>query len=167
MGAALTYARRYALFTLVGIAGEDDVDALDLVTPQQEASEPGEPKGNGSLNVGQSHALPGAAGRSGAAIRSHPGQPALGPEASAELHDRLLDELHELASGDEAALWAHRSLPEKNKLTTADAGYIEEAFQTRLTAIATSTTMELEPFDSADHGLISHGPKAVRPKRPH
>src|SRR3954447_11621168 len=30
MGAALTYARRYALFTLVGIAGEDDVDAPDL-----------------------------------------------------------------------------------------------------------------------------------------
>ena len=26
MGAALTYARRYALFTLVGIAGEDDLD---------------------------------------------------------------------------------------------------------------------------------------------
>ena len=30
MGAALTYARRYALFTLVGIAGEDDLDAPDL-----------------------------------------------------------------------------------------------------------------------------------------
>ena len=30
MGAALTYARRYALFTLVGIAGEDDMDAADL-----------------------------------------------------------------------------------------------------------------------------------------
>src|SRR5262245_51669410 len=30
MGAALTYARRYALFTLVGIAGEDDIDAPDL-----------------------------------------------------------------------------------------------------------------------------------------
>ena len=29
MGAALTYARRYALFTLVGIAGEDDLDAPD------------------------------------------------------------------------------------------------------------------------------------------
>ena len=27
MGAALTYARRYTLFTLVGIAGEDDLDA--------------------------------------------------------------------------------------------------------------------------------------------
>jgi ERF superfamily protein len=33
MGAALTYARRYALFTLVGIAGEDDIDALDLNAP--------------------------------------------------------------------------------------------------------------------------------------
>src|SRR6185312_520272 len=30
MGAALTYARRYALFSLVGIAGEDDLDAFDL-----------------------------------------------------------------------------------------------------------------------------------------
>src|SRR5207237_4634360 len=33
MGAALTYARRYALFTLVGIAGEDDVDAPELNDP--------------------------------------------------------------------------------------------------------------------------------------
>src|SRR6202035_3565878 len=30
MGAALAYARRYALFALVGIAGEDDLDAPDL-----------------------------------------------------------------------------------------------------------------------------------------
>jgi hypothetical protein len=28
------YARRYALFTLVGIAGEDDVDAPDLLPPE-------------------------------------------------------------------------------------------------------------------------------------
>jgi hypothetical protein len=34
MGAALTYARRYALFTLVGIAGEDDLDAPDLTHDQ-------------------------------------------------------------------------------------------------------------------------------------
>src|SRR6202162_1185210 len=37
MGAALTYARRYALFTLVGIAGEDDLDAPDLATPTKPA----------------------------------------------------------------------------------------------------------------------------------
>ena len=40
MGAALTYARRYALFTLVGIAGEDDLDAPDLTTPGQQPSGP-------------------------------------------------------------------------------------------------------------------------------
>jgi len=38
MGAALTYARRYALFTLVGIAGEDDLDAPDLICPSQPIS---------------------------------------------------------------------------------------------------------------------------------
>jgi hypothetical protein len=45
MGAALTYARRYALFTLVGIAGEDDLDAPDLVPPTRQ-SEPEKPKTN-------------------------------------------------------------------------------------------------------------------------
>ncbi len=44
MGAALTYARRYALFTLVGIAGEDDLDAPDLSTPTSQASGPEKPK---------------------------------------------------------------------------------------------------------------------------
>src|SRR5690242_18382208 len=33
LGTALTYARRYGLFTLVGIAGEDDLDAPDLAAP--------------------------------------------------------------------------------------------------------------------------------------
>src|SRR5262249_50517758 len=37
MGAALTYARRYALFTLVGIAGEDDLNAPDLIAPTSPA----------------------------------------------------------------------------------------------------------------------------------
>src|ERR1700747_2413177 len=42
MVAALTYARRYALFTLVGIAGEDDLDAPDLIqaTPERERRPP-------------------------------------------------------------------------------------------------------------------------------
>jgi hypothetical protein len=40
MGAALTYARRYALFALVGIAGEDDLDAPDL-----HVAEPGDARG--------------------------------------------------------------------------------------------------------------------------
>ena len=46
MGAALTYARRYALFTLVGIAGEDDLDAPDLLTPAAQTAGTGA-RGNG------------------------------------------------------------------------------------------------------------------------
>ena len=55
MGAALTYARRYALFTLVGIAGEDDLDAPDLLTPTQKGPGVATPRdpGPGRLNGGQ------------------------------------------------------------------------------------------------------------------
>ena len=49
MGAALTYARRYALFTLVGIAGEDDVDAPDLLTSTQ--TTPGQTPMAGSMDA--------------------------------------------------------------------------------------------------------------------
>src|SRR6186997_1536353 len=54
MGAALTYARRYALFALVGIAGEDDLDAPDLASPAIDPSPKNSPpeKKNGSDGVG-------------------------------------------------------------------------------------------------------------------
>ena len=57
MGAALTYARRYALFTLVGIAGEDDIDAPDLNAPMPPLSGAEKAATNigGSLNGGQGH----------------------------------------------------------------------------------------------------------------
>src|SRR6185503_14545601 len=60
MGAALTYARRYALFTLVGIAGEDDLDAPDLNTPTAKtfdsASYP--PRANGVARTMTTKAAP-------------------------------------------------------------------------------------------------------------
>ena len=49
MGAALTYARRYALFTLVGIAGEDDLDAPDLAF---QTVEPGPQNGPPATKTG-------------------------------------------------------------------------------------------------------------------
>ena len=55
-GAALTYARRYALFTLVGIAGEDDLDAPDI--PQKEQSEPGAGDRHRGAATGASMPLP-------------------------------------------------------------------------------------------------------------
>ena len=50
MGAALTYARRYALFALVGIAGEDDLDAPDLLAGPFPADPPALPISNGANN---------------------------------------------------------------------------------------------------------------------
>src|SRR5271154_4714872 len=52
MGAALTYARRYALFTLVGIAGEEDLDAPDLAgQPSERAGATGNVMDAGKANV--------------------------------------------------------------------------------------------------------------------
>src|SRR5205807_7056747 len=63
MGAALTYARRYALFTLVGIAGEDDLDAPDLnPRPQEGSADAGgrDSLGVPSPNAGRAGARPSA-----------------------------------------------------------------------------------------------------------
>jgi len=132
MGAALTYARRYALFTLVGIAGEDDLDAPDLMTPTAPTSgieKPG--PGNGRLNGHQSNSFA-QRGASGSV------KPPLEPAQSAELREQLLAELSELGSSDDAALWAHRSLPEKNRLTAVDAQRVEEAFRAHIIKCAPS-----------------------------
>jgi hypothetical protein len=133
MGAALTYARRYALFTLVGIAGEDDLDAPNLQTPTSQAVEPPRTtgQGDGRLNGG---AAPPSRRRKAYPTAS---KPILGSVQSAELRERLLAELSRLISGEDAAMWAHRSLPEKNRLTAADAQTVERAFQTRMAAFTT------------------------------
>ncbi len=126
MGAALTYARRYGLFTLVGIAGEDDVDAPDLNAPMPSAPTAAKPAPNrhGRLN--------GGASRGGSKFVPSPAKPILDDEASAALRDQLVGELREIASSDDAAIWAHRILGAKNSLTEADARRVEDAFQAKL-----------------------------------
>jgi len=164
MGAALTYARRYALFTLVGIAGEDDVDAPDLLPPEQQTSKPNEPRGGGNslLNGGHLHAPQRPAVRGNGKLQSNPAEPPLGAETSAALRDRLVAELSELASGDDAAIWAHRSLPEKNKLIAADADRVEQAFQTRMTSFA--SPVEPQTSGQTERPARSHKSKPVQPK---
>jgi hypothetical protein len=130
MGAALTYARRYALFTLVGIAGEDDLDAPDLSATDQPSGPDGrKPNGHALTNGGPA---PAGARRRTPLVR--PAKPVLAPDQSAALRDRLVAELDGLQSADEAASWAYRSLPAKNTLTTADAELVEAGFQARLVA---------------------------------
>lgn len=116
MGAALTYARRYALFALVGIAGEDDLDSPDIVTAPPISSEPraaSEVKKkpvNGVLN--RAAVLP--------------------PQDSAELLKRLLSELEAQEDDDSLIVWAKGSLPLKNTLLETDARALEVAFQKRI-----------------------------------
>ena len=131
MGAALTYARRYALFTLVGIAGEDDLDAPDLGAAPKPAAElpPPGSQSNGQATAGKRTA-PGDGKLPESSARS-----VLGVQLSASLRESLTEQMATINSADEAASWAHRNLPAKNTLTAADAKIVEERFRARLSAI--------------------------------
>jgi len=131
MGAALTYARRYALFTLVGIAGEDDIDAPDLCAGPtslsssagleralQQGNSPGQSQGTGN-------------GRGRGNKKSEP-RVILDPAQSAELRDKLLMEVQSIALADLAGTWAGEALVAKNSLTAADAKLVEDAFERKL-----------------------------------
>jgi ERF superfamily protein len=129
MGAALTYARRYALFTLVGIAGEDDLDAPDLSTVAKAEEEL--PRADYQMDgIGLASRAPRRGSNSAASAR-----PVLAPGESATLRERLVAELPSIHSADDAAAWAHQSLPAKNTLTAGDAKIVEDRFQARLSAI--------------------------------
>ena len=178
MGAALTYARRYALFTLVGIAGEDDLDAPDLISPAptrdrssgaEGASGHGRGQhGNGSgrldarsPNLAARTPLPRqgkADNRANQARAAMHTAVLLSFEASSRLRDQMLGELNAIGSEDEAAKWAHRRLPDKNKLNAIDAKHIEETFGAKLKAFAIHHAEGLSPSE--------HGSEASSPAEP-
>jgi hypothetical protein len=138
MGAALTYARRYALFTLVGIAGEDDLDAPDLTTPTAPASKVDKPAENkiGDLNGGRAHSTKQFSAVWRAKAASNPRKLTLEPQASASLRNQLTAGLKDLNSAEDAAIWAEQVLAAKNTLTARDAEHVEQAFQDKLANIA-------------------------------
>ena len=141
MGAALTYARRYALFTLVGIAGEDDLDAPDL-NPNFE----GAPKIDLVPNIAapmQRESESTAAGKirstnSASSLRSkslRPARATLDPDQSSTLREQLLASVALLESEEEAADWVHKNMPAKNTLIAAAADLVESAFKDKLASI--------------------------------
>jgi ERF superfamily len=161
MGAALTYARRYALFTLVGIAGEDDLDApdLDATGPDDGSDIPSPRATNGTGTVAAARPsslrqpLPRRAtrrlGRDAGATGA--GQ-VLAPDQSALLRDRLLDEATGIPSADAAANWASKVLSAKNSLTAGDAKALEEAFERRLSELAQADPAESDPAQADPAG---------------
>jgi hypothetical protein len=132
MGAALTYARRYALFTLVGIAGEDDLDAPDLITPTPTDTQHSSQKSSRNGAPRKKEVT-----RDAGKVATPPDR-VLEPLASAALRDKLIAELKALNSADEAAAWAHRMMRSKNSLMRKDAEQVELGFQLKLSTFMTA-----------------------------
>jgi ERF superfamily len=142
MGAALTYARRYALFTLVGIAGEDDLDAPNLC---EETSSSSAVDHSFRPTDDQSRMPPRAPGNGRA--RGNKGEIllTLDPEQSAALREKLLAELGNITSADSVPNWARGALTAKNSLTATDAKLVEDAFERRLSELPSSDAAAAGP----------------------
>jgi ERF superfamily len=141
MGAALTYARRYALFTLVGIAGEDDLDAPDLCTPA--------PAMHSSAAAVQVAPKTSGNGRMSPAARLTRST-LLASEESAALRDCLITEISVLDTQESAVTWASKALPRKNTLTASDARMVETAFALKQSAFSLSNGAEPSAKDPVD-----------------
>jgi hypothetical protein len=128
MGASLTYARRYALFTMVGIAGEDDLDAPDGINDQI--------KGHNAVDT----ELAPNPGSASSPLRASPRtvnadvphvREKLGAEESAATRAQLIREIETLPE-DDLQTRAIAILKAKNRLSADDAKLVEESFATRM-----------------------------------
>ena len=166
MGAALTYARRYALFTLVGIAGEDDLDAPDLQAPSGQTPTRQTGKANGAIHHSGNGQFDGGRSRSRGYAAPYWALPnrALGAAESAALCERLRGELNDVGSADDLALWAKRCVPEKNKLNIDDAKRLEGAFAAKLATFAASDAdPSAQPLAEPPQPKSARRPKRGRP----
>lgn len=149
MGAALTYARRYALFSLVGIAGEDDLDAADM-NPN--------PSGAETQQVAKIATNP----ANGPSHRSSASPPDVPADAETS-RTRLLTEIASFPTVEQLQARASDILKAKNRLPLEDAKHIEAAFSTKMAAFekvpSQSNSAGIDPIDKT---LIV---PAVAPKR--
>jgi hypothetical protein len=153
IGAALTYARRYALFALVGIAGEDDLDAPDILSEPAASVDTFD-----NANPPTSRKPP-----DGSIHKPRQPKPILATEPSAALRDQLIAEIQNLTDGDELALWAHRRLPAKNTLTGDDAHAVEIACQAVLDRLKPHAPDDLEQIPNSESisGNLNQGSENV------
>jgi hypothetical protein len=172
MGAALTYARRYALFTMVGIAGEDDLDAPPDVTGdppdgQRAAGDGATPNVSVTpLLVRHSSTGPGPANSVIPPLREK-----LSAEESAAIRAQLIREIETLP-GDELQHRAIGILKAKNRLLADDAKQVEDAFAARMALQGSSPEGEaaerfmVAPIDPGHLQAPSAPSDIVQPKRP-
>ena len=140
MGAALTYARRYAcspwsaspartiwmrlIFVMVLARQRRQLRTLAQAGHGQPPVQQRKP-GNGQRRHGMHGERPST----------------LEPEQSAALREKLLTAVGSITSADSAAIWAREALAAKNRLAAADAKLVEDAFEHRLSELAPSATV--------------------------
>jgi len=166
MGAALTYARRYALFTMVGIAGEDDLDAPDLIQPNGDKAAAG--------RLARTSSVEPAPIRSTEFRTENPTTPPvrekLGVEESATIRTQLIREIEILPEKDLQPR-AIAILKAKNRLSADDAKLVEESFAARmarqgaLPEVLTTDEATFGPTDPAPPQAPSAPTDAVKPLR--
>jgi hypothetical protein len=145
------------MFTLVGIAGEDDLDApdLDVVNPGPATAEA--PVTTSIAAASKPHSGNGRARNGFKRPQSTPiHRPMLAAGESARFREGMLAEIEGIASADAATAWANTMLRAKNTLTADDAGLVERAFETRFAGLAPDPAADLAVSDSAPHGAPAH-----------
>jgi hypothetical protein len=156
MGAALTYARRYALFTLVGIAGEDDLDAPDLNGALLHPARSDRPDQHAAQNQGPASppdaAIPASFTPTAAATSDYgrrkpvrPPRVLLPADESVALREKLISELKGFTDTDVLTAWAQGILALKNQLTTSDAQEVESAFAAKLSELGDEVAPLVKP----------------------
>jgi ERF superfamily len=160
MGAALTYARRYALFALVGIAGEDDLDAPDLTGAEPPGRAAGKALAAGRSQLSSGRKLSDCGSAAGLTVERESKSPGLKSRLSAVLRDELLSQLKGLDSAEQAAHWARRIIPAKNTLNDGDARQLENAFRVKLEALEGSIDTDESAIDKITISADAHRPKS-------
>jgi hypothetical protein len=154
MGAALTYARRYALFTMVGIAGEDDLDAPDIANDEPRGSKTADGAFDSSACP---EPLPARSSQSRTANSANtPVREKLNAEESAASREQLVQEIQSLPEGDLHPR-AIAILKAKNRLSADDAKQVEEAFAAK---------MALQGASPEALAIEEPVPPATNPSRP-
>jgi hypothetical protein len=187
MGAALTYARRYCLFTMVGLAGEDDLDAPEIGSQKElpagreapnnipaEAAAGQQTSSNGTgvdhvAQVGGSSGpeveAPEPEGQASdeqadaAALRSGQRERRSGRKARRSSFSRPdpVGDLSRIEDPEALLQWALKILPARNKLDDARREVLDAAFLARAETIGADPEL-LIPFGHRDEPIIADGP---------
>jgi hypothetical protein len=172
MGAALTYARRYSLFALVGLAGEDDLDAPGVKRVPREPADRDARRPRPTLAVSS----PVPATRSARGARLQVLSPA-GPQrprrdaGDSETPASILttDPLADLARTDsEDALmrWAIAVLPHRNALDAEARAALDSAFRDRAETLGASPDLILAFANDREHAFLAASSKPGDPHEP-